>query len=97
MLIFLLVLSGSAWLPRTSPEPNHTIFKELLLSLGLAAPPAVPVHYDNPDIGVWVDVRTGLYYCPGAPLFGKTREGKLTTQRQARQEHFKTADGKVCQ
>ncbi len=97
MLIFLLVLSDSAWLPRTSPEPDHTIFKELLLSLGLAAPPAVPVHYDNPDIGVWVDVRTGLYYCPGAPLYGKTRGGKHTTQRQARQEHFKTADGKVCQ
>jgi len=28
-----------------------------LLSLGLAAPPAVSVHYDNPDVGVWVDLH----------------------------------------
>ena len=92
MLIVLLVLSDSVWLPRRSPEP-----KELSLSLGLAAPPTMPVHYDNSDVGVWVDLHTGLYYCPGARLYGKTREGKLTTQRQARKENFKTPDGKACQ
>jgi len=41
MLIFLVVLSDSAWLLRRSPGPNLTMFEELLLSLGLAAPPAV--------------------------------------------------------
>jgi hypothetical protein len=97
MLIFLLVLSYSAWVPQRSPEPNLTMFEELLSSLGLTAPPTMPVHYDNPDVEVWVDLHTGLYYCPGARLYGKTQGGKFTTQKQARQEHFKTADGKVCQ
>ncbi len=35
-------------------------------------------------------LHTGLYYCPGAEPFGETPGGKLTTQSQARQEHFKT-------
>ncbi len=95
ILIVLLVFWDSTWLPQRYPEPN--IFKELLLSLGLAAPPTTPVHYDNPDVRVWLDLHTRLYYCPGAEPFGKTPGGKLTTQSQARQEHFKTADGKVCQ
>ena len=92
VLIFLLVLT----LPQRSPETNLTMFKELSLSLGLAAAPSMQVPDDHPDVGVWVDLHTGLYYCPGTELYGKTGGGKFTTQRQARQEYFKTADGKVC-
>ena len=97
MLIFLLVLSYSVWLPQRSSASNLTMFEELLSSVGLTAPPTKRVPYDHPDVGVWVDLHTGLYYCAGAPMYGKTPGGKITPQRQARQDHFKTANGKVCQ
>jgi len=90
VLIFLLVLT----LPQRSPE---TMFKELWLSLGLAAAPSMPVLDSHPDVGVWVDLHTGLYYCSGTEAYGKTGGGKFTTQRQAREEHFKPAASNVCQ
>ena len=93
VLIFLLVLT----LPQRSPETNLTMFKELSLSLGLAATPSMPVPDDHPDVGVWVDLHTGLYYCSGTEAYGKTGEGKFTNQRQAREEHFKPAASNVCQ
>jgi len=93
VLIFLLVLT----LPQRSPETNLTMFKELSLNLGLAATPSMPVPDDHPDVGVWVDLHTGLYYCSGTETYGKTGEGKFTTQRQAREEHFKPANSNVCQ
>jgi general secretion pathway protein A len=93
VLIFLLVLT----LPQRFPETNLTIFKELSLNLGLAAAPSMPVPDDHPDAGVWVDLHTGLYYCSGTETYGKTGEGKFTTQRQAREEHFKPANSNVCQ
>ena len=49
------------------------------------------------DVGVWVDLHTGLYHCLGAGGYGKPPGEKFTTQRQAREEHFKAADGKICQ
>ena len=93
VLIFLLVLT----LPQRSPETNLTMFKELSLGLGLAATPSMPVPDDHPDVGVWVDLHTGLYYCSGTEAYGKTGEGKFTNQSQAREEHFKPAASNVCQ
>ena len=97
MLIFLLVLSYSVWIPQRSSASNLTMFRELLSSVGLTAPPTNRVPYDYPNVGVWVDLHTGLYYCAGAPMYGKTPGGKITPQRQARQEQYKTANGRVCQ
>ena len=96
-LVFLLALANYARSRQSSPEPRLSIFKELVLSLGLAAPPPMPVHHDKPDTRVWVDVHTGLYYCPDAQLYGKTQGGKFTTERYARLEHFTAANGDLCQ
>jgi general secretion pathway protein A len=95
VLIFLLGLSYATLLRQSTPEPN--LFRGFLLTLGLAAPPHTPTQYDNPEVRVWVDPQTGLYYCRGGESFGKTRGGKFTTQGQARQEHFKKANGNTCQ
>src|SRR5262249_23033914 len=53
--------------------PKLTFFEKALVSLGLAEPPPAPVYMGNPEVQVWEDVHTALYYCPGAELYGKTQ------------------------
>jgi GAF domain-containing protein len=78
------------------PAPKLTAFENLMVSLGLAEAPPAPVYMGNPDTQVWVDVHTALYHCPGSDLFGKTPDGRLSTQREAQQDQFEPANRKVC-
>jgi putative methionine-R-sulfoxide reductase with GAF domain len=77
-------------------QANLTLFEKLLVSLGLAEPPSMPVYLGNPSIQVWVDLHTALYYCPGSDLYGKTPGGKFTSQRDAQQDQFEPANRKAC-
>ena len=78
------------------PPPQLTLFEKLLVNLGLAEAPPPPVDMGNPDTQVWVDVHTALYYCPGGDLYGKTADGKFSSQRDAQQDQFQPAKGKAC-
>jgi hypothetical protein len=81
---------------QTPPPPKLSFFEELLVSVGLAEPPPAPSYSGNPNIPVWVDVHTALYYCPGTDLYGKTPQGKIASQRDAQQDQFEPASRKVC-
>jgi len=79
------------------PPPKLTMFEQLLVGMGLAeAPPAAPSYSGNPNIPVWVDVHTALYYCPGSDLYGKTPQGRIASQRDAQMDQFEPASRKVC-
>ncbi len=78
------------------PAPNLTPFEKLMVNLGLAEAPPAPVYMGNPDTQVWVDVHTALYHCPGSDLFGKTADGRMSTQREAQQDQFEPANRKAC-
>jgi len=78
------------------PPPQLTLFEKLMVNLGLAEPPPAPVDMGNPEAQVWVDVHTALYYCSGSDLYGKTADGKFTTQRDAQQDQFEPANRKAC-
>lgn len=77
-------------------RPKLTLLDKMMVGLGLAEAPAAPVDLGDPNIQVWVDVHTALYYCPGSELYGKTPGGKFTTQRDAQQDQFEPALRKVC-
>ena len=81
---------------RKPPEPKLTLNEKLLIWLGLAEPPPAPVYNGNPATQVWVDMRTALYYCPGADLYGKTEKGKFTTQQDAQMDQFEPAYRRAC-
>ncbi|MGZ4732954.1 MAG: GAF domain-containing protein [Terriglobales bacterium] len=81
---------------RAAAAPKLSAFENLLVSLGLAEAPPAPIYLGNPDTQVWVDVHTALYHCPGSDLFGKTPDGRLTTQRDAQQDQFEPANRKAC-
>jgi hypothetical protein len=68
----------------------------MLISLGVAEAPEPPESKGNPEIQVWVDLPTALYYCPGTDLYGKTPKGKFTTQRDAQLDQFEPASRKAC-
>jgi GAF domain-containing protein len=79
-----------------SPEADLSMFDRMLIHLGLADPPDAPEDMGNPAVTVWIDSRTGLYYCPGADLYGKTPKGKLASQREAQLDQFQPAYRKAC-
>jgi hypothetical protein len=82
---------------RHKVAPLHlTMFEEFLVSLGLAEAPPPPKYQGNPNVQVWVDIHTALYYCPGADLYGKTNGGRFTTQLEAQQDQFEPANREVC-
>jgi hypothetical protein len=83
--------------PRKKPAPPKlSFFDQFLVSTGLAEAPPAPSYSGNPDIPVWVDVHSALYYCPGADLYGKTPQGKIASQRDAQADQFEPASRKVC-
>lgn len=81
---------------RKSAEPELPFFDRVLISMGLAEAPPTPDDKGNPSTQVWVDLHTALYYCPGTDLYGKTPNGKYTTQRDAQLDQFEPAYRKAC-
>ena len=83
--------------PQAAPAPDLSAFDKLLIAVGLAEAPEPPEYKGNPDIQVWVDLHTALYYCAGSDLYNKTAKGKLTRQRDAQLDHFEAANRKPCE
>lgn len=81
--------------PRPKP-PELSFFDKTLVALGLAVPPPPPVYMGDPNVKVWVDLQTGLYYCPGNSLYGSTAKGRYAAQSEAQQESFEPAARKPC-
>jgi hypothetical protein len=77
-------------------DPGLSFSDRVLIQLGLAEAPDPPPDKGSPEVQVWVDLHTALYYCPGADLYGKTQKGKFTTQRQAQLDQFEPAYRKAC-
>jgi GAF domain-containing protein len=76
--------------------PQLSLFDRMLVSMGLAEAPEAPESKGNPLATVWVDLHTGLYYCPGADMYGKTPKGKFASQRDAQLDQFAPAYRKAC-
>lgn len=81
---------------KNPPQPSLTLLEKLMVSLGLAEKPTVPVYLGNPNASVWVDLHTALYYCADSEFYGKTPGGKFTTQRDAQLDQFEPAARKNC-
>ena len=82
---------------KNPPPPQLSLFEKTLVGLGLAVPPPAPSYKGNPNVTVWEDERTALYYCPGADLYGKTEKGKFSAQRDAQQDQFEPAFRRPCE
>ena len=81
---------------KPAPDADLSMFDRMLISLGLAEAPPELENRGNPAAQVWEDLHTGLYYCPGTDLYGKTPKGKYTLQRDAQLDRFEPAYRKTC-
>lgn len=97
-LVLLIALTGWGLQPGSggAHKSRLTLFERMLVSLGVAEAPPQPVATGNPNVWVWVDVHTALYYCPGADLYGKTPGGKFALQRDAQIDQFQPAERATC-
>lgn len=96
MIAVLLLATWLSWAAR--PASQLTWFESLLVDLGLAEvqPRQAPVYAGSPDVRVWEDVHTALYYCPDSDLYGKTPGGRFSTQRRAQEDQFEPATRIAC-
>jgi hypothetical protein len=86
--------------PTVSAPSTSTLgpMDRALVALGLAEVPAPVAHVKgDPKINVWVDPHTALYYCPGEEQYGKTVDGRVSSQRDAQMDRFEPAAGSVCE
>jgi len=73
-------------------------WERALVTLGIAEAPAPVVHLQgDPGVEVWVDPHTALYYCPGEEPYGKTPNGRLTSQHDAQLDRFEPANRSACE
>ena len=92
----------SAPVQRTAQKPGRSFPGVLLASVRSwfdPAPGAREQVQGNPRRRVWVDLKTGLYYCPHADYygFGGRERGKVMLQRDAEYEYFQPATGAPCE
>jgi ribosomal protein L40E len=73
-------------------------WERALVRLGIAEAPVPVIHLQgDPAIEVWVDPHTALYYCPGAEPYGKTADGRFSSQREAQLDRFEPAGRSACE
>jgi ribosomal protein L40E len=87
------------WPVADSPRrPALSPLERMLVAMGLAEVPEPVVHLQgDPSIEVWVDPHTALYYCPGEELYGKTADGRLSSQHEAQMDRFEPAGRSTCE
>ncbi|HEY7617670.1 MAG TPA: response regulator transcription factor [Terriglobales bacterium] len=77
-------------------EQRLPVINKLQVRLGLRPPPPKVVP-GNPETRVWIDLHTGLYYCPGADVYGRTARGRFARQKDAQLDQFQPANRRVCE
>ncbi len=96
--IFLAALA-LMWPTVSSPQRAElSPMERALVALGVAEAPAPVIHSTgDPGINVWVDPHTALYYCPGEEQYGRTPNGRVSSQRDAQMDRFQPAGRTPCE
>jgi ribosomal protein S27AE len=98
-LAVFVALVALLWPAASAPKrASLSLWERALVTMGIAEAPAPVIHLQgDPSIEVWVDPHTALYYCPGAEPFGKTKDGRLSSQRDAQLDRFEPASRSACE
>ena len=96
-LAVIVALVALLWPAAGQQKSGPTLWERTLIAMGVAEEPQQTVNFHgDPDLKVWVDTHTALYYCPGDELYGKSPGGHYTTQREAQADRFEPAERSVC-
>jgi hypothetical protein len=93
LIIFLLALLAvmAPVLAKLHNDPEAWVAKIQVLS---ASPPAAP-HLDLKH-GVWVNRRSGFYYCHQSRFYGRMHPGEFMRQGKALEKGYRPAQGQLC-
>lgn len=84
--------------PGPAQQPTLSTWQRALVTLGIAEAPPPAIHLQgDPAIEVWIDPHSALYYCPGEEQYGKTRDGRFASQREAQVDRFEPAGRSACE
>lgn len=97
-----VLVAAIALLWPAASEPGRaalSTWDKALITLGIAEAPAPAAARlpGDPRVEVWVDPHTALYYCPGEDQYGKTPNGRFTSQREAEMDRFEPAERSACE
>jgi hypothetical protein len=98
-LAIFLAAAALLW-PAAVPRRPAALapWERALVMLGIAEAPAPLMHQQgDPNMTVWIDPHTALYYCPGEELYGKTADGHFSTQHDAQSDRFEPANRAACE
>jgi len=98
-LAIVVAILAIIWPTPSAPQRGQLQpWQRMLIAMGIAEAPPAQVHYrGNPNVQVWVDPHTALYYCAGQEQYGKTTDGRFVAQREAQMEQFEPAGRSTCQ
>lgn len=78
-------------------RPELPLWERTLIAMGIVQADQPVAHFHgDPNLKVWVDTHTALYYCPGDELYGKSPDGHYSTQHEAQMDRFEPAERSVC-
>jgi ribosomal protein L40E len=95
----LVAVIAVFWPVPGSPRPAALgPWDRFLVEIGIAEAPPPVIHLQgDPGTEVWVDTHTALYYCEGEEQYGKTADGRVTSQREAQMDRFEPAGRLACE
>jgi ribosomal protein L40E len=95
----LVAVIAVFWPVPGSPQPAALgPWDRFLVEIGIAEAPPPVIHLQgDPGAEVWVDTHSALYYCPGEEQYGKTADGRVTSQREAQMDRFEPAGRLACE
>ncbi|MGA9529825.1 MAG: hypothetical protein WBS24_17060 [Terriglobales bacterium] len=93
----IFAIAVLVWPSAGDQKPKLPPWQRALIAIGIAEAPQPVAHFHgDPELKVWVDTHTALYYCPGDELYGKSPDGHYSTQREAQADRFEPAERSVC-
>lgn len=88
-LVFLVVMAPILAKYRDRPQA-------WVEELQAMSQPAPETQTHDRSHSVWVNRRSGLYYCRDSKFYGRMRPGEPMEQESALLKGFRPADGKAC-
>lgn len=75
-------------------QQAKALTSQMAIQWGFADPK--PAAHSQPEARVWVDFPSGTYYCRDSRKYGKTRNGRFTTESNARLSQYEPNLHKPC-
>ena len=85
---------SESWGPINAPMSHYRLQFAPVIAFLLLGPPALPAQ--APPDSVWVNLRSGVYHCPGTRDFGTTSRGEYLREEVAKARGFRANGGRLC-